>query len=150
MKIDWKHVATTPGYVSLKAAYTHDVREAARKKHQMRKKAEFLKLFNWVINRAKHYAYHVGVPIDSILNDWEENRSYWWLNYYQEGKQPKFHSKAKKPIGIKGIRNSYKSCSFYGPVQVKHRVNDFIKNEHKNSSTKKKKRWSTERKKRGY
>lgn len=108
MKIDWKYVATTPGYKSLKAAYTHDVTEAAKRRHPMRKKAEFLKLFTWVIGRAKHYAHHTGKPIEEILNDWEEQRDYWWLNFYQDCRQPKLHSNSKKPLSLKGEMAYYK------------------------------------------
>ena len=54
LKIDWKHLATTPGYKSLKAAYIKDVEKSERYRHKhgcapMRDKAEFLEHFNWVI-----------------------------------------------------------------------------------------------------
>lgn len=52
MKIDWKHLASTPGYISLKKAYIYDVVEANQQRQRgykpMRDKAEFLKHFNWV------------------------------------------------------------------------------------------------------
>lgn len=104
----WKHLATTTGYKSLKAAYVHDLQEAAKRERPLRGKAEFLRKLQWVINRAKHYAYHTGKSIESILNEWEAKRSYWWLNYYQECNQPKFHSGAWKPMKIKGTRKYYK------------------------------------------
>lgn len=101
-QINWKHLATTKGYKSLKAAYIHDVRDAVARKQKfgraMRDKAEFLKLFNWVINRAKHYSHHTGKPIDIILNEWEEKRTYWWLNFYQDCRQPKFRIKLKDKV----------------------------------------------------
>lgn len=87
--INWKHVAKSPGYKSLKAAYIHDVERAGRDKRPMRRKEEFLRKFNWVIGRATHYAYYSGVRIEVILNEWEANRNYWWLNYYQDCNQPK-------------------------------------------------------------
>jgi hypothetical protein len=94
MKIDWKHVATTPGYKSLKAAYIRDVQEAETYRNRfgrrpMREKEEFLHKFIWVIARAKHYAYKYERPIESILDHWEEKRTYWWLNFYQDCNQPK-------------------------------------------------------------
>ena len=89
MKIDWKYIATTPGYKSLKAAYIKDVMGNQRYERPMRNKAEFLRHFKWVIGRALHYAHIFGLPLDFILDSWEDNRTYWWLNYYQESRQPK-------------------------------------------------------------
>jgi len=142
MKIDWKHLATTPGYMSLKEAYITDVRK------KNRTKAESIRKFQWVINRAKHYASHTGKTIEVILNEWEEKRTYWWLNYYQNCAQPKFHSNSNKPQGINGIRKHYKSCNYYAndPVKFRERMKDFIKKE----SAKAKPRWTMARKKRGY
>ena len=34
--INWKHLATTTGYRSLKATYIRDVQESAKQKHPMR------------------------------------------------------------------------------------------------------------------
>jgi hypothetical protein len=99
--IDWKHLVTTPGYISLKAAYIKDVREAAIESYPMRNKAEFLRKFNWVIGRAQHYALKQKISIERVLNHWEEERSHWWLNYYQECNQPKLHSSALQPKKVK-------------------------------------------------
>ena len=94
MNINWKHLATTPGYVSLKAAYIRDVKKATESKYQsMRNKAEFLRLFNWVICRAKYYAHRENVTLEIILNRWEADRDYWWLNYYQNCNQHKYPKK---------------------------------------------------------
>jgi len=92
MDINWKVVAQSKGYRSLKAAYTHDVMEAARCKNPIRKKAEFLKLFQWVICRAQHYAVRLNQPIEHVLDAWEAKRNYWWLNYYGDSRQPKLPS----------------------------------------------------------
>ena len=73
----------------------------------MRDKKELYDHFQWVINRAKHYANFINTPIENVLNDWEEKRKYWWLNYYQDGNQPKFYSNSLKKIGIKG-RNKHR------------------------------------------
>ena len=88
--IDWKHLATTPGYISLKAAYIRDVQRNGNK-------ARYLRKFNWVIGRAQHYALKHNVSIETILNQWEEERKYWWLNYYQDCNQPKLHSSRLQP-----------------------------------------------------
>ena len=94
MNIDWKKVAASPGYKSLKAAYIHDVQESERYRARlgrkpMREKEEFLRKFKWVIGRAMYYAHKYNRPIEAILWSWESDRNYWWLNYYQEGRQPK-------------------------------------------------------------
>lgn len=93
MKINWKDLAASPGYISLKGAYIKDVQDASKEKLKGRKpirdKKEFLRHFNWVICRAKHYAYHLGRDVSSVLDEWESKRTYWWLNYYQDCQQPK-------------------------------------------------------------
>lgn len=89
MNINWKQLATTPGYKSLKAAYIKDVQDIQRHKYPMRKKEELLAKFNWVIGRAMYYAHRNGRPIGNILWSWESDRNYWWLNYYQDSNQPK-------------------------------------------------------------
>lgn len=100
MKIDWKALAQSPGYRSLKAAYIKDVQEAAKRARPMRDKAEFLRLFTWVINRAQHYAIRQGRPIEEVLNAWETRRNgSWWLNAYGESRQPKLPS--GKPRNVK-------------------------------------------------
>jgi hypothetical protein len=43
---------------------------------------------DWVIERAKHYQSKTGVPYLEIINKWEENRDYWYMNYYQDSNQP--------------------------------------------------------------
>lgn len=45
--------------------------------------------FKWIIDRAKHYEDKLGIGWEDILDSWEENRNYWYMNYYQEANQPK-------------------------------------------------------------
>lgn len=45
--------------------------------------------FAWTINQAKHYAEVTGLNWTDVLNAWEEDRDYWYMNYYQECNQPK-------------------------------------------------------------
>ncbi|RKJ35209.1 hypothetical protein D7X33_38520, partial [Butyricicoccus sp. 1XD8-22] len=40
--------------------------------------------YDWIIKRAEHYAEKTGLHVDEILNAWEEDRDYWYQNYYQE------------------------------------------------------------------
>lgn len=45
--------------------------------------------FAWAVSRAKHYAEKTGLPWESVLDSWEADRDYWYMNYYQEAAQPK-------------------------------------------------------------
>lgn len=44
--------------------------------------------FKWIINRAKHYAEKTGLNWEDILDSWEEDCNYWYMNYYQDCNQP--------------------------------------------------------------
>ena len=44
--------------------------------------------FKWILDRAQLYADAMGVGRDTILASWEEDRTYWYMNYYQECNQP--------------------------------------------------------------
>lgn len=154
MKIDWKHLATTPGYQSLKAAYIKDVQDAEatrRRGHRpMRDKNIFLTLFNWVINRAKHHAYHRGVEIHVILDEWEKSRNgSWWLNHYGDyaNRQGKLHNSPS--IKLMKIETYYKKKSNYTVEYIKSELKRIKRNKaiEKRKQSGKKARWSMEVKK---
>jgi hypothetical protein len=44
--------------------------------------------YKWVMDRAKHYSEKSGKSVDEIIKVWEENRTYWYMNYYQANNQP--------------------------------------------------------------
>lgn len=92
MQIDWKALAQTEGYKSLKAAYNRDVQAIAKQGRPMRNKEEFLKKFRWVIARAQHYAVRRDTTVASVLKSWEAARDYWWMNFYRDGHMPKLPS----------------------------------------------------------
>lgn len=48
--------------------------------------------FKWIIERAKKYGERLGIPWENILDSWEEDRRYWYMNYYQECNQPQINS----------------------------------------------------------
>lgn len=48
--------------------------------------------FKWVIERAKQYEEKLGIPWNEILDSWEEDRTYWYMNYYQDCNQPQITS----------------------------------------------------------
>lgn len=72
---------TKKGYESLMAACQIDVNKGDNT-HNYREKV------NWVIERAKHYAEKMNVNWESVLEAWETNRAYWYMNYYQDSRQP--------------------------------------------------------------
>lgn len=145
MKIDWKKVSKTPGYVSLKAAYIRDVQEAAKSQdkgyHPMRSKKEFLEHFRWVIGRAEHYAHHKNTTIDVILNEWEDKRTYWWLNYYQNNRQPLLNrSSVCLPPSIKLLRKNKRYSRYPKKYKQKAIFSELLRLQEINS-TKSPKRW---------
>jgi hypothetical protein len=49
---------------------------------------QYCDTYKWVIDRAAHYAEILGTTSEEILTKWESELDYWYMNYYQEGKQP--------------------------------------------------------------
>lgn len=144
MKINWKEVCKSSGYLSLKEKVRHDL----EKKH--RSKKELQEQFRWVISRAIHYSYRLNKPIQDILNEWESKCNHWWLNYYQNNNQPKLNrTKSLKP---KNTLKYYRTDRWYQTVDmVKQRKKRILQSIHENqmkNSTRagKKARWSNERK----
>lgn len=152
MKVDWKKLSKSAGYKSLKAAYVHDVQEAARsaaRGHRpMRDKQEFLKKLRWVIARAKHYAYHQNKSLEYILNKWEKDRTFWWLNYYQDSAQPEFKgSRYPQEMGIRGWKKYWLNSRLSKSEKSKRTCREIMRC-HKLASTKSPKRWVMDLKKR--
>jgi len=121
MKIDWKHLATTPGYRSLKAAYIRDVQKATRSARPMRDKQEFQKKFHWIIGRAQHYAYQNGVSLEFILNNWEIKRqNNWWLGHYNDSLYPKLYTHNRYTRKSTAKPKSKKSPRRWSLLERKH------------------------------
>lgn len=86
------------GYESLKQAVMKDVAdeencfnpEGCNFPEDQRCKCchRYCDTFKWVIDRARHYAEKTGLEAADILDSWEEKRSYWYMNFYQECEQP--------------------------------------------------------------
>lgn len=49
---------------------------------------DFFAKVRWAVGRAQHYAEKTGLGAADILNAWETNRNYWYMNYYQDSNQP--------------------------------------------------------------
>lgn len=75
------NIEQSEGYKTLVAAVERDERESPRF-HNYKAKLD------WVLARAAHYSEKTGMPADEILNTWEKQRSYWYMNFYQDSKQP--------------------------------------------------------------
>lgn len=92
----------TDGYKSLKAAAERDCNNSnhcgcfnpdgcGKKYHTVGDRRCFhgyCDTFKWAVDRAKHYAEKTGIAWETILTSWENDRDYWYMNYYQECMQP--------------------------------------------------------------
>lgn len=113
MDIDWKEVAASSGYISMKAAVAAEATRVRKFKHNKPDKRYF-EAFNFAINRAKHYAHTIGTSLIFVLNDWEDKRKYNFINYCSNYTFPRLDcTHVLKPTGINGIRNRYKRYNFY-------------------------------------
>lgn len=146
MKIDWKTVAGSPGYKSMKAAVAKEAATSAGYGRKRDKRYE--ETFRFAINRAKHYAHRLNKPIEEVLNEWESKRKYCFLNYYQSCNFPKFHSNNCKPMKLRGTKKYYKRENWLDPKRKRERIFQMIQWYQRQESTKDKKRWDNERKRR--
>ncbi len=153
MKIDWKHLCRTPGYLSLKKAVVDNFNV-----RKYRDKKTTYQMFYATINRAKHYAHKLNKPLEEVLNEWEEERigakyserviQFYPGHHKDTHRLPKLNKapnvKPQKPI------NYYKTDRWYkdDPVRKKAAVLRVIKNEQNQQSKRKgkKARWNKDRK----
>ena len=148
MKIDWKHLATTEGYKSLKAAY---IKSVLRERKWNRSTDELHKTFNKAISRAKQHAHFLGNPLEEVLNVLElkrAERKHNWDSFYSDHHLPKLHSNSLKPRGINGMMKYYRTARYSSsPRSIKYRLAQLITSEVKRTRTKKPK-WPLHRKRR--
>lgn len=95
------NITESKGYKRLKDAVERDIKE------QLENKAfdchfnevgcnnpnckcfhKYCDKFKWIIERVNHYAEKLNIPASEILDNLEEQRNYWYMNYYQECNQP--------------------------------------------------------------
>jgi hypothetical protein len=76
-----------PGYAKLLAAVERD-EETSPGVHDYRGKLA------WVTSRAEHYARIAGLRPTDVLDAWERDRDYWYMNYYQDCNQPEIEGDA--------------------------------------------------------
>ena len=46
----------------------------------------------WILDRVEHYSEKTGASEVDILTSWENGRTYWYMNYYQDCNQPRIDS----------------------------------------------------------
>lgn len=68
------------GKSKLRAAVDRDLKDGGFHDYEAK--------FQWIIKRAENYAEKTGLSADDILDAWENDRTYWYMNYYQESNQP--------------------------------------------------------------
>lgn len=72
--------------------------------------------FKWIVDRAKHYAEKTGLNWEDILDSWEEDCSYWYMNYYQDCNQPIIKGDNVKVFKtVDEMRNTIKNNQFRCP-----------------------------------
>lgn len=79
MKVDWKYFAQTYGYKKLKAAVNAD-------KHRWpnsSEKARYEKFFREIISMVLKCSHQTGLKPWVILTSLEEQRDYWYPNFYR-------------------------------------------------------------------
>jgi len=115
MKINWKEVAVSAGYKSMKAAIAV---EANRK---WSTDGRYEEQFIFAINRAKQHIYvkawlddqdYTDYLIDR-LNVWELNRKQSFLSYYTDYNIPKKSSRVLKTRSIRNRIKYYKTDPWY-------------------------------------
>jgi hypothetical protein len=77
------------GYKSLRAAVNKDYAEDRDYQKGGRPFHDYEAKLKWTVERAQHYGEVLGIDPAEILNAWEKGRDYWYMNYYQDAKQPK-------------------------------------------------------------
>lgn len=120
----------TDGYESLKAAVERDCNDkdhcgcfspegCKAERHSVSGKRCFhgyCDKFEWIISRAKHYAEKTGIAWETILTSWENDREYWYMNYYQDCNQPLIGDGAVQIFEtIEDFRKSLNSKGFRCP-----------------------------------
>lgn len=69
------------GFRKLLAAVQRDEQKSPRF-HNYRAKLA------WVVSRCRNYAEMTGIRAEDLLDSWEAQRDYWYMNFYQEANQP--------------------------------------------------------------
>lgn len=101
------NITECEGYRSLLKAVEQDEAKSP-KFHDYRGKMA------WVVERAQHYGEMTDLDPAAVLDAWEKDRDYWYMNFYQDCNQPKIEGDSVRvfdnieelteSIGDKGFR----------------------------------------------
>lgn len=140
MKINWKIVAQSEGYKSLKAELIKDI----TKRHTCRSKETYYKEFRRIIGLATHYAHHHSKCVGEVLTEWEANRTCWWYgNYSSTTRYNKIIISILQPMRKAGLIKYYMDNN-YGARFTITRVQKLQEEQRKKRG--KKLRWSNKKK----
>lgn len=102
------------GYKKLKHDVLYDYAKDDDYQNGKRSFHNYAETFEFAINKAMHYAEKTEIKASDILDSWERDRSYWYMNYYQEANQPEIKTENvrvfendeefKKSVGKSGFR----------------------------------------------
>lgn len=158
MKVDWKVVCQSAGYVSIKKAYASQLASSncSMQRHGQGRTydlKEAKRLFAWVISRAIHYAYHKQTTVDVILNEWESKRTYSCRSYYGDQTFPKLNKTSEHVARPNGRTCYLKDRGYRNNIQKrKNAYCDYLKRKDADCTLRKgsKARWSKLRRLRPY
>lgn len=72
--------------------------------------------FKWATDRAKAYGEATGLNWEEVLDSWEEDRGYWYMNYYQDSNQPEIKGGKVRVFGtLEEFRNAIGNMKFRCP-----------------------------------
>lgn len=98
---------------------------------------DFCGKFKWIMDRAEMYAKLTKKTKEEVLTAWEEQRTYWYMNFYQESNQPEIKADGMNIVlhddWIKSLKDKFGEdskqwkfkCASCGNIQSRQ---DFIDN----------------------
>lgn len=81
-------IEESAGYKSLLAAVEKDYAGDRRFQEGHPPFHNYRAKLDWAVERAKAYGVALNMDPAKILDAWEDKRDYWYMNYYQDAKQP--------------------------------------------------------------
>jgi len=146
MKIDWKQVAQSKGYKSLKASYIDTVRRG----NSFDSKEVLYKKFRSIIALAQHHAIRRGLTLIEVLDAWEEKRTYSWQSFYGSSSHGIKKLPSGKPHNVKPQRGItwYRTSRGFSPITKFRKIRNErkVEAESKRILAGKKPRWTPFRK----
>ncbi len=122
-----KPIEECAGYKKLMASFERDIQGLRNDNWKDSFAKERKDKVKWALERAKHYAEKTGLEAADILDAWEEERTYWFMNFYQEANQPEIKGNnvrvfetidsLKESIGSKGFRCPSCKCISKNPYE---------------------------------